>query len=253
MSKRGLMTLGVVCALALSWLAAPAPALAQEATHYTFVSFWAVPRAQWGDFEKAQADTSSILGKLVDDGTLVDFGAGSNVVHSEDGYTHFSWFTAETQAGILKALDALQNASRTPQLAATTKHKDYFQHTIAHGGKTVRSTSGYLRVANWQAKPGRGEDVEEFFKKYIQPDLDAGVADGSVLMYNFDTEAIHSDAPGGYFLAVVYANGDGLDKAAAALAKHAKEDPAAGEGFGAMLETKDHRDQLARIIVFQHK
>ena len=55
------------------------------------------------------------------------------------------------------------------------------------------------------------------------------------------------------FLAVAYANGEGLDKATAALAKHAKEDPAVGEGFGAMLETKDHRDQLARITGFQHK
>ncbi len=92
-----------------------------------------------------------------------------------------------------------------------------------------------------------------FFKKYIQPDLDAGVADGSVLMYNFDTEQIHTDAPGGYDLAVVYANGDGLDKSSAMLAAHAKESPAAGEGFGAMLETQAHRDDLTRILAFQHK
>jgi hypothetical protein len=79
------------------------------------------------------------------------------------------------------------------------------------------------------------------------------VADGSVLMYNFDTEQIHTDAPGGYNIAVVYANGDGLDKASATLAAHAKENPAASEGFGAMLETQAHRDGLARILAFQHK
>jgi hypothetical protein len=253
MSKKRLMILGVVCALALSWLGAPSPARAQEATHYTFVSFWAVPRAQWGDFEKSEADTTAILEKMVADGTLVDWGAASSVVHTEDGYTHSIWFTSASQAGIMKTLDALQSPSRSAQLSAATKHRDYFQHTIAHGGKTARTNSGYVRVAAWQAKPGRGDDVEEFFKKYIQPDLDAGVADGSVLMYNFDTETIHTDAPGGYFLAVAYANGDGLDKAAAALAKHAKEDPAAGEGFGSMLETKEHRDELMRITGFQHK
>jgi hypothetical protein len=253
MRKKSLMILAIVCALALSALVTPTPARAQDATHYTFVSFWAVPRAQWSEFEKSQVDTTSILEKMVADGSLVGWGAGANLVHSEDGYTHFTWFTSDTQAGILKTLDALQNSSRSAQLASTTKHKDYFQHTIAHNGKTARTSSGYLRVANWQAKPGRGEDVENFFKKYIQPDLDAAVASGSVLMYNFDTETIHSDAPGGYFLAVAYANGEGLDKATAALAKHAKEDPAVGEGFGAMLETKDHRDQLARITGFQHK
>ncbi len=99
----------------------------------------------------------------------------------------------------------------------------------------------------------RGDDVEQFFKKYIQPDLDAGVADGSVLMYNFDSEQIHTDAPGGYNIAVVYANGDGLDKAAATLAAHTKENPAAGAGFFAILETQAHRDSLSRILAFQHK
>ncbi|MGB9333905.1 MAG: hypothetical protein WCB14_02755 [Candidatus Acidiferrales bacterium] len=83
--------------------------------------------------------------------------------------------------------------------------------------------------------------------------MDAGVADGSVLSYNFDTEQVHTDAPGGYFLAVSYANGEGLDRSAAMLAKHAKEDPAVGEGFGSMLESKEHRDLLGRILAFQHK
>ena len=68
MRMRRLTILGVVCALALSALAMPAPASAQETSHYTFVSFWAVPRAQWSDFEKADADTNAILGKLVADG-----------------------------------------------------------------------------------------------------------------------------------------------------------------------------------------
>jgi len=253
MRKRSWIILGAVCALALAALAMPAPASAQETTHYTFVSFWAVPRAQWSEFEKADANTNAILGKLVADGTLEAFGSSAILVHSEDGYTHINWFTSQSQAGILKTLDALQTASRSSQLAAATKHRDYMQHTIAHGGKTVNTTSGYVRVSIWQAKPGRSEDVENFFKKYIQPDLDAGVADGSVLSYNFDSEQVHTDAPGGYFLAVSYANGDGLDKSTAMLAKHAKEDPAAGEAFGSMLETKEHRDLLGRLIVFQHK
>ncbi len=253
MRKRSLIILGVVCALALSALAMPELASAQETSHYTFVSFWAVPRAQWSDFEKADADTNAILGKLVADGTLEAFGSSAILVHSEDGYTHINWFTSGTQAGILKTLDALQAASRSPQLVAATKHRDFMQHTIAHGGKTVKTTSGYIRVSIWQAKPGRGDDVEEFFKRYIQPGLDAGVADGSVLSYNFDTEQVHTDAPGGYFLAVSYANGEGLDKSTAMLAKRAKEDPAAGEGFGSMLESKEHRDLLGRILAFQHK
>jgi hypothetical protein len=253
MRKRSLIILGVVCALALLALSAPAPVNAQETTHYTYVSFWAVPRAQWSDFEKAEAESNAIMEKMVGDGSLVAWGSGAIVVHTEDGYTHFDWFTSETQAGILKTLEALQSVSRTPQLAGSTKHRDYMQHTIEHGGKTVRTSSGYVRVGIWQAKPGRGEDFEKFFKKYIQPDLDAGVADGSVLTYNFDTEQVHTDAPGAYFLAVAYANADGLDKSTAMLAKHMKEDPAAGDAFVSMQETAEHRDMLGRVLAFQHK
>lgn len=253
MIKRSFTILAVVCALALSALLAAAPAQAQDQTHYTYVSLWAVPRAQWTDFEKSRAQTEAVLERLVGDGTLVAWGSTAAVVHTEEGYTHSTFFVSTSQAGIMKTLEALQSSSRTPALASATKHMDLMLHTIAHGGKTARAQSGYLRVTFWRAKPGRGDDVEQFFKKYIQPDLDAGVADGSVLMYNFDSEQIHTDAPGGYNLAVVYVNGDGLDKTAAMLAARAKENPAVGQGFGAMLVTEAHRDDLERILTFQHK
>ena len=253
MTKKSFTILGVVCVLALLALVAPTPAQAQDQTYYTFVALWAVPRAQWNDFEKNTDQTTAILERQVADGTLVAWGVTADEVHAEDGYTHEDWFTSTSQAGLLKALAALRSSSRAPALANTTKHRDYMLHTIAHGGKTAKANSGYLRVAGWQVKPGRGNDMEEFFKKYIQPDLDKDVADGTVLMYNIDTEIIHTDAPGGYFLAVVYKDGSGIDKATERLAAHAKEDPAVGEGFRAMQDLQGHRDLLARILAYQHK
>jgi len=195
----------------------------------------------------------SVLEKQVANGTLVAWGTSAMLVHTEEGYTHASWFVSTTQAGLTKTLEALRTASRAQALATATKHEDHMLHSIGHGGKTGRATSGVIRVAFWQAKPGRDEDIENFFKKYIQPDLDAGVADGSILMYNFDSQAIHSGAPGGFNLAVVYANDDGLDKNTAQLAAHAKENPAAGEAFGSMMELGAHRDSLGRVLAFQHK
>jgi hypothetical protein len=251
--KRSIPIRGGVCALAILALAAATPARAQEPTHYTYVSFWAVPRAQWTAFEKSGAASNSILEGLVADGTLVCWGDASALVHTEEGYTHSNWFVSETQAGIVKTLEALNDVARSQSRANTTKHRDLMLHTIAHGGKTARTTSGYIRVAFWEAKPGRGDQVEQIFKKYIQPDLDAGVADGSVLMYNFDTQQVHTDAPGGYNLAVVYAHGDGLDKGAAGLAARSKENPAVAEAFGALIDNEAHRDSLSRIPAFQHK
>lgn len=252
MLRRGFIGLAVTCALAFTSLVF-APAQAQEPTHYTFVSWWAVPRAQWNDFEKSADQTNAIFERLVADGTLIAWGASALLVHSEEGYTHANWFVSTTQGGITKTLEAVRTSSRQQAFANTTKHSDLFLHSIAHGGKTGKATSGIVRVSIWRAKPGRGDDVEKFFEKYIKPDLDAGVADGSILMYNFDSQQIHTDAPGAYNLAVVYANGDGLDKASARLAAHAKEDPAAGEGFGSMLVNEAHRDSLGRVLAYQHK
>src|SRR5258708_39793153 len=157
MLKRSLTGLAVACALALGALVVAAPARAQEQTHYTFVSFWAVPRAQWTDFEKAQEQTNSVFERLVADGTLVAWGSAASLVHTEDGYTHSNWVVSTSQAGIPNTLEALRSASRTQALASTTKHMDFMLHSIAHGGKTVRATSGIIRVASWRAKPGRGD------------------------------------------------------------------------------------------------
>jgi len=75
--KRSTTIRGAVCALGILALAAARPARAQEPTHYTFVSFWAVPRAQWAAFEKSEAESNSILEGLVADGTLVSWGPPS--------------------------------------------------------------------------------------------------------------------------------------------------------------------------------
>jgi hypothetical protein len=253
MLNKGFIRVAVVCALAIALFVVAAPAQSPEQTHYTFVSYWAVPRAQWTDFEKSQDQTNSVLERLVAVGTLVAWGASAALVHTEDGYTHANWFVSTTQSGLTKTLEALRSASRSQALASTTKHMYIMLHSIAHGGKTARATSGIIRVSMWRAKPGLGDDVEQFFKKYLQPDLDAGVADGSILMYNFDSQAIHTDAPGAYNLAVVYANGNGLDKNTAMLAAHAKENPAAREGFEAMLDISAHCDSLGKVLAYQHK
>ena len=252
MSRRSFATLAVVCALLFTILAVHAPGQAQEQTHYTYVSLWAVSRAQWGDFEKGQEQTRAMLEKLVAEGTLVSWGMGADLVHNEEGYTNADWFIATSQANIVKALQTLRSAP-PGSLTSAIKHHDLMLHTIAHGGKTGKANSGVLRVAFWQAKPGRGDDVEAFFKKYIQPDLDADVADGTALSYNFDTETIHTAAPGGYNLAVIYANASGLDKATARLAARSKENPAVGDGFVSMLEMGEHRDALYEVQSYQHK
>src|SRR5580704_5739407 len=124
MFRRDFIRIAVVIALALASFLVAAPAPAQEQTHYTFVSDWAVPRAQWADFEKSQEQTVALFERLVADGTLVAWGSSAALVHTEDGYTHTNWFVSTTQSGITKTLDALRTSSRAQALSVATKHMD---------------------------------------------------------------------------------------------------------------------------------
>jgi hypothetical protein len=253
--KRMITVLGVLFALTLGAMVAPKEAAAQDqnASYYTYVSEWAVPRDQWAAFDKQEASSTSGLQKLVADGTLVDWGNVTTRVHSEDGYTHAEWFTASSRAALLKALETQWTSATNSAFVSATKHYDLFLHTLAHGGNTSSGATGYIRVASWQVKPGQDAAFEGFFMKSLKPSLDADIANGTLLMYNFDTEDIHTHPPGAYNLAMFFPNGEALDKFFADLTASEKENPSIGELLESFTVAKDHRDAFGRVTAYQHK
>jgi hypothetical protein len=253
MLKRTCIVLVFAFALTLASAMIATPTGAQEQTHYTYVSEWNVPRGQWDAFEKERDQQNAALQHLVADGTIVAWGSDANYVHTEDGYTHEDFFIATSRAGILKALDTLRPPATGGSYTSVTKHKDWFLHTMAHGGKTASATTGYVRVGSWMTKPGEGDAFAEHMRKYILPMLDADIADGTVLMYNLDTEDIHTDPQGSYTLAVLYPSGEAMDRAYARLAATMKENPAVGEVISNITVTEAHRDYLGKISSYQHK
>jgi hypothetical protein len=48
---------------------------------YMYVANWNIPRAQWGDMEKAGAANQEILDKAIGDGTIVGYGTDVSLVH----------------------------------------------------------------------------------------------------------------------------------------------------------------------------
>jgi hypothetical protein len=253
MLKRTWVVFAFVFALALSVALQATPAWAQDQTYYTYVSEWSIPRAQWGAFEKERDQQNSAMQRLVADGTIIAWGSDANYVHTEDGYTHEDFFVATSRAGILKALETLRPPATGGAYTSATRHRDYFMHTLVHGGKTSSGNSGYLRVAEWQVKPGQGDAFVDHFKKYIQPTLDSEIADGTILMYNFDNEDIHGDAPGAFFLAIVYPNAEAMDKAYARMQSDSKTNPAVGQVISNLTVAEAHRDALSKLSAFQHK
>ena len=244
--------IGCLAACAATFLTPQASA--QDQDHFTYVSFWAVPRANWADFEKQEKSDDATMQKLVNDGTIVAFGDATVRVHGEEGWSHANWFTATTRAATLKALEVLSgSSSATPALLTATKHADEFLHTVAHGGKSVTNATGYLRVASYQVKPGASEAFEAHFKSAMKSFVDKEIESGNLLMYNFDKEEIHSSEPGGYNLAMLFPDAAAMDKFYADLAEHAKQNPGAIEVFDNLTISQNHRDTLSWVPAYSHK
>lgn len=254
MERRYLTILATAAALVAGILFTPKPAAAQqEQQYFTYVSEWAVPRAQWAAFEKEEESQVPTMRKLVADGLLVDWGSEAARVHQENGYTHSEWFTATSRANLLKALEILWKTATNASYVATTKHKDLFLHTIAHGGKPVSNGTGYLRVGFYQARPGDAEAFQGLLMTEVKPVLDSAVADGTLLMYNLDEEAIHTDAPGAYNIAMLFPSGAAMDSFFSNLAASVKAHPSLGALFDSLTIAKDHRDSLSRVTAYESK
>lgn len=246
----GMVSVG--CAIALSPILVSAQA-SPEQSYYTYVSQWAVPRDQWSAFEKQEKADDAVMQKLVSDGTIIAWGDEAVRVHTESGYTHADWFTAASRADLLKALEQMYGTATNAAFVSTTKHSDLLLHTLAHGGKSASNGTGYLRVTFWQAKPGEGEALQHYVMSAVKPMLDQDIANGTLLMYNFDEEDIHTAEPGAYNLALLFPDGASIDKFFDELEAAGKQNPGIAEVLDNLTIAKEHRDNLGRVTAYGHK
>jgi len=52
---------------------------------YSYIGNWNIPRAQWTDMEKSNADRTNHPGKAMANGTIVAYGNDFNLVHQARG------------------------------------------------------------------------------------------------------------------------------------------------------------------------
>jgi len=253
MFKRLLMSGLFLCAAVVSMAIVPQPAAAQDHSYFTYVSWWAVPRDQWAAFEKQDREADAQMKSALADGTIVAWGDVATRVHEENGYTHAEFFTATSREKLLKALETEWSGATNAAYVSTTRHRDVLLETLAHGGKTSSGATGYVRVTFWQAKPGSEQALEGYVIKSVKPLLDSAVSSGTLLMYNFDKEDIHSDAPGGYNLALFFPDGAAMDKFFNDLAAAGKSDPTVGAVIDNLTVAQDHRDTLSRLTAYGHE
>lgn len=198
--------------------------------------------------EKQDAADAKIFDKALGNG-LVGYGSDRNLVHAADGDTHDSFWSATSLAGVLGVLDELHKAGATaaPVLGGATKHSDQLFVSRFYNWKPGSVKDGYTHGASYKLKADAPDDaVATLSKAFIVPLLEKQLADGTVLEYEVDTEWVHTEAPGQFWVYYITATAAGLDKVTAALGEALKANPLAEPALDSMVDFTAHHDYLAR-------
>jgi hypothetical protein len=216
---------------------------------YSYVGFWTIPRTQWAEMAKADAADAKVLDKAIANGTLVGYGNDENLVHSLDGPTHDGWWSAMSLAGVLNVLDQFykSGSATTPVLASATKHWDGIFVSRYYNWHSGSWKDAYTMGASYKLKPGAPDEAVGLLSKHmIAPLLEKMLADGTIHEYEIDTEAVHSEAPGTFWIFYLAPTAEGLDKVNAAIRETLKSNPLDVPAFDSMIDFSEHRDYLAR-------
>jgi hypothetical protein len=216
---------------------------------YTYVGDWNIPRAQWADMEKANASDKPVLDKAMANGTIVAYGDDVNLVHQPDGATHDEWWSSMSLAGVLNMLDQFYKSglTTTSVLGSATKHWDNIFVSRFYNWHSGSWKDAYTHESSYKLKADAPDDaIEKISKNLVAPLLEKMLADGAIHEYEIDTLAVHSEAPGTFWIVYIAANAEALDKVNAAVLEALKSNPLGGVAFGSMTESSAHRDELAR-------
>jgi len=140
-----------------------------------------------------------------------------------------------------------QGSVATPVLISSTKHEDAIFVSRYYNWHSGSWKDAYTRVASYKLKADAPNDaIETLSKNLFVPLLEKLLADGAIHEYEIDTESIHTDDPAIFWVAVIAANAEGLDKFNAAVRDLQKTNPLGGPAIGSMVDFTSHRDYLSR-------
>jgi hypothetical protein len=250
--KRTFSIFAGLCALTLSVLCStPATAQPSEVKEkpplYSYIANWQIPRAQWAEMAKGNDATKAVLDKAIGDGTLAGFGNDENLVHEADGWTHDNWWCATSMAGLLKVLDQISasGGSANSALLSATKHWDFIFVSHYYNWHAGSYKNGYVRVAAYKLKKDAPDNsVELLSKTLLVPMLEKELAAGTIVEYEVDEQAIHSEDPSTFSVVWVCPTADAVDKVNTAIQDAMKAQPLGGPAFSSMIDFSAHRDEL---------
>ena len=241
-----------LCVLALSSLCTmPVSAQNSEVNEkppmYSYIASWQIPRAHWADMAKSVDSDKAILDKALSDGNIIGYGSDVNLVHRPDGYTHDGWWSSMSMAGLLNVLDQIDSSSSAdlPVLQTATKHSDEILVSRYYNRRSGSYQNAIVQVALYRLKDDAPDDaIDVLSKNLIVPLLEKLLADGTILEYEIDTQAVHTNAPDAFGIVWTGANNASADKVNTALRAAMKAQPLGGPAFLSMIDFSKHRDEL---------
>jgi hypothetical protein len=223
----------------------------ERAPMYTYEASWVYPRAMWPEVEKGSEAGRKIVEKAMASGGLVGSGSDARVIHTIEGDTQDTWFSGTSQAAVLNVLDEVAKANSGPSmLTSATKHWDGLYVSRYYNWKSGTWKGAYTRGSTYTLKPDAPNDaIDVLAKSFISPLMEKLLAEGTIIEYEIDTEAVHTADPAEFYLMVITPTAEGLDKLTAALSEAMRKSPTAGPALGAFVEMSKHRDSLLRSTV----
>lgn len=216
---------------------------------YSYIALWAVPRAHWAEFEKPLPADQKVLDQATSSGSIIAYGTDVNLVHDADGFTHDSWWSSHTMAGVLNVLDAFSKAAGPSPgpLGLATKHEDMIFVSRHYNWKPGSYKDAYTHGSSYKLKPTAPDEAVGILSKGIfEPLFEKLLADGSIVEYEVDEEAIHTQAPDTFWIFYVTPTAEGVDKVNAAVRAAVKANPLLGPSMDSMVDWTPHRDFLDR-------
>jgi hypothetical protein len=254
MSSKSLSVLAIVCAFVAggAWtgsVSAQAAEVKDKPPMYTYVSNWTYPRARWGDVEKNDAATDKIMEKAMVAGVLVGYGSDAYMVHESEGATHDNWFSSMSMAGLLNTLEEVYKAggAASALLVSATKHSDSMWVSRYYNWRTGSWKGAYTRTAVYKLKPGAPNDAVEMLSKNVYvPTLEKLLADGALVEYEIDVQAVHTESPNVFAIDIIAPTAEGLDKWSAAVRDAGRKNPLISATIDALTDSSGHHDYLSR-------
>jgi hypothetical protein len=238
-------TLGLTTTLA----SAQSSEVKEKPRIYTYVSSWVLPRSKWADMAKNSAGSQKVIDAALANGTIFAAGNGEALIHTEHGATHYGWWCATSQAGVLNLLDEFyKNGSATnATFASATAHWDALYVSRFYNYKSGPLKNGYDHAASYRLKADAPSDaVSTLSKALLVPFFEKLMNDGAVVAYQIAEETIHTQDPNSFYIFYLTPDAAGLDKVSAALGAVLGKDPLGGAAFGSMVDFVPHRDELSR-------